>query len=318
MKSLPLHHPEFERLYREFDDFICLKGYSRGKKTAFPSQVREFLFFVENRGISAITGVVALDVIHYYEYLRERPNQRREGGLSESMIRSHLFSLRLFFDYLMDAGEVTASPAHLPKLSIGKHTQRQILTVAEIKEVNKACVTKMEKALIAIAYGCGLRRTEIALLDTNDVSLSKGILTVRDGKGGKSRTVPLSDAGVQTLRAYMVEERPTLFPHQGMETNPAFFINRAGERMKGDNLNNDLLKGILARTQNPVILGKNITLHCLRHSIATHLLDNGAEIEFVQEFLGHSLPDTSTLYSRRRKQRFHLYSKINAPAYGSM
>jgi integrase/recombinase XerD len=316
MKSLPINNTEFERLYSEFADFIRLKGYSRGKNTSYASNVREFLFFVENRGVDEITKVVAFDVIQYYEYLRERPNQRRDGGLSESMIRGHLFALRLFFDYLMDMGEVTASPAHLPKLNIGTHGQRQILTIDEIKEVDKACITKMEKALLAIAYGCGLRRTEIELLDTNDVNLSRGILTVRDGKGGKTRTVPLSDQGIKTLREYIVEERPTLFPREGMEITPAFFINKSGERMKGQYLGH-LLKGILERTQNPTILSKNITLHCLRHSIATHLQDNGAEIEFVQEFLGHSIMDTTTVYSRRRKQRLNLYNKINAPSYGS-
>ncbi|MBI3518085.1 MAG: tyrosine-type recombinase/integrase [Bacteroidetes bacterium] len=316
MKNLPINNPEFERLYSEFADFIRLKGYSRGKNTCYPSNVREFLFFVENRGVSEIKKVVAFDVIQYYEYLRERPNQRRDGGLSESMIRGHLFSLRLFFDYLMDMGEVTASPAHLPKLNIGKHGNRQILTIAEIKEVDKACVTKMEKALIAIAYGCGLRRTEIEMLDTNDVILSRGVVVVRDGKGGKSRTVPLSDAGVKTLREYIVDERPTLFPNDGMETTPSLFVNKWHERMKGQYLGS-LLKGIIERTQNPVILAKNITLHCLRHSIATHLQDNGADIEFVQEFLGHSIMDTTTVYSRRRKQRLNMYNKINAPTYGS-
>ncbi len=316
MKSLPINNPEFERLYSEFADFIRLKGYSRGKNTSYAAQVREFLFFVENRGITEITKVVAFDVVGYYEYLRERPNQRREGGLSESMIRSHLFSLRLFFDYLMDMGEITASAAHLPKLNIGTHGQRQILTIAEIKEVDKACITKMEKALMAIAYGCGLRRTEIELLDTNDVILSKGVVVVRDGKGGKSRTVPLSDAGVKTLREYIADERPALFAQEGNETTPSLFVNKVGGRMKGDHCG-EVLKVILARTQNPVILAKNITLHCLRHSIATHLLDNGAEAEFVQEFLGHAIMDTTTVYSRRRKQRLNLYNKINAPTYGS-
>ncbi len=317
MKSLPINNPEFERFYSEFADFIRLKGYSRGENTSYASNVREFLFFIETRGLTEIKGVVAFDVIQYYEYLRERPNQRREGGLSESMIRGHLFSLRLFFDYLMDMGEVTASPAHLPKMNIGKHGNRQILTIDEIKEVNRACITKMEKALIAIAYGCGLRREEIERLDVNDVNLSRGILTVRDGKGGKARTVPLSDTGVQTLREYIVEERPALFPNEGMESTPAFFVNKSGGRMRGEHLNDTVLRGILERTQNPVILSKNITLHCLRHSIATHLQDNGADIEFVQEFLGHSLMDTTTVYSRRRKQRLNLYNKINAPTYGS-
>jgi site-specific recombinase XerD len=316
MKNLPINNPEFERLYREFADFIRLKGYSRGKNTSYPSNVREFLFFIENRGVTEINKVVAFDVVQYYEYIRERPNQRREGGLSESMISGHLFSLRLFFDYLMDMGEVTASPAHLPKLNIGKSDQRQILTIPEVKEVDNACISKMEKALIAVAYGCGLRRTEIELLDTSDIIFSKGVLIVREGKGGKSRTVPLSDTGVKTLREYIVNERPALFAEEGVETTPSLFLNKIGKRMKGDHCG-EILKVILERTQNPAILSKNITLHCLRHSIATHLLDNGAEIEFVQEFLGHSMMDTSTIYSRRRKHRLNIYNKINEPVYGS-
>ncbi|MFL5763589.1 MAG: tyrosine-type recombinase/integrase [Bacteroidia bacterium] len=315
MKHLPLNNAEFEHLYKEFDGFIKFKGYARGQGGSYASNVREFLFFIENRGVDDIKKVVALDVIQYHEYLKERPNNRRTGGLSESMIGSHLFALRLFFDYLMDMGEVTASPAHLPKLKINKSQPRDILTIPEIKEVNQKCQTKLETALIAIAYGCGLRRTEIELLDVGDVLLNKGVLIVREGKGGKSRTVPLSDGGVKTLKEYVTEERPLLFPDQGMQSCPAFFINRNGTRMTGDQLN-DIAKELVARTQNPAIISKNITLHCLRHSIATHLLDSGAEIEFVQELLGHEELDTSTLYSKHRKQRMALYKQINRPTYG--
>lgn len=316
MKHLPLNNSEFERLYSEFDAFIKMKGYARGQGGSYASNVKEFLFFVENRGVTDIKSVIAMDVVEYYEYLKERPNNRRTGGLSDSMIRGHLFALRLFFDHLIDMCEVTASPAHLPKLKISRFTPREILTVDEIKEVNRGCKTKLEKALIAIAYGCGLRRTEIELLDTNDVLLNKGVLVVREGKGGKSRTIPLSDQGVKTLREYIIDERPSLFDDESPKACSSFFINNAGVRMKGDQLN-DIVKEITIRTQNPAILSKNITLHCLRHSIATHLLDNGAEIEFVQEFLGHSEMDTSTLYSKRRKQRLNLYNQINKPVYGN-
>ncbi|MCD6068883.1 MAG: phage integrase family protein [Bacteroidetes bacterium] len=316
MKHLPINNPAFELLYKEFDDYIFLKGYSGGKDTSYAAQVREFLFFIETRGLDEIKKVTAIDVIEYQEYIRERPNQRREGGLSDSMIRHHLYSLRMFFDYLIDMGEVDASPAHLPKFTISRGKQRQVLSVEEIKEVQAACRTHMEKALIATAYGCGLRRTELELLDVNDVILSQGVLIVRKGKGSKSRTIPISDGGIKILREYIVKERPSLFAEDKMESTPAFFINSLGERMKGQYLA-ELLKVILQRTQNPVILGKEITLHCLRHSIATHLLDNGADIEFVQEFLGHSEIDTSHLYSKRRKQRLKMYNEINRPTYAN-
>lgn len=316
MKNLPLSNPEFERHYNEFADFIRLKGYSRGRNTSYGYHIREFFFFLENRGVENIKQVIAADVIHYYEYLNERPNQKREGGLSESMIREHLFSLRLFFDYLMDMGELEASPAHLPKFSFGRQKQRQILSIEEVKQLQSVCITKLEEALLAVAYGCGLRRNEIEQLDTADVLLQKGYLIVREGKGGKSRTIPLSDAGLQTLKAYVVTERQSLFQEEQIEFTNAFFINKAGTRMRGATLDKTLHE-IIARTQNPVIIGNNITLHCLRHSIATHLLDNGGEIEFVQEFLGHEEMDTSHLYSKRRKQRLKLYNEINRPTYAS-
>lgn len=316
MKHLPINNPEFERLYKEFADFIFLKGYSRGKKTYYAEHVREFLFFIENRGVDDIKTAVAADVVEYYEYIRERPNQRREGGLSESMIRHHLYSLRMFFDYLIDMGEVTASPAHLPKFTIVRSKQRQILSVEEVKEVFGVCKSLFEKAMLTIAYSCGLRRSEIEMLDVSDVLLSRGVVIVRDGKFGKSRTVPLSDGSIKTIREYLTVERPLLFQKNKMESTPALFINKNGERMKGSQMG-QFLKEIISRTQNPVILGKEITLHCLRHSIATHLLDNGAEIEFVQEFLGHEEMDTSQLYSKRRKQRIKLFDQINRPAYAN-
>lgn len=316
MKNLPINNPEFETWYKEFADFVRFKGYSRGRNTSYGYHVREFLFFIENRGIDDIKKVIAADVIAYYEYLQERPNQTREGGLSDSMIREHLFSLRLFFDYLMDIGLLQASPAHLSKFQIAKSKQRAILTIEEVKQLQAACETKLETALLAIAYGCGLRRNEIELLDTGDVLLSKGLLIVRDGKGGKNRTIPLSNGGVTTLKDYIINERPYLFPEEQRESTTAFFINKMGTRMKGNTLDKTLHE-MIERTQNPAILGKNITLHCLRHSIATHLLDNGAEIEFVQEFLGHEEMDTSHLYAKKRKQRVKLYNEINRPNYAA-
>ena len=316
MKNLPINSPEYETLYNEFSDFVRFKGYSRGTNTSYGYHVREFLFFIETKSIEHIKKVKAPDVISYYEYLQKRPNQARKGSLSDSMIREHLFSLRLFFDYLVDVGELESSPVHIPKFQLTRSKQRQILSVKEIKLLQGCCKTKLEAALLTIAYGCGMRRNEIELLDTCDVLLSKGTVIVRNGKGGKNRTIPLSDGGIRVLKEYVVNERPHLFPVGKMEATQAFFINKAGTRMKGNSLDSTLRK-MIQRTESPVILAKNITLHCLRHSIATHLLNNGAGIEFVQEFLGHEEMDTSHLYAKRRRQHLKIFNQINRPSYAA-
>ena len=266
------------------------------------SMVREFLFFTESRNINDIKTVKAGDIVAYYEYLRERPNQRREGGLSNSMLKHHLFSLRLFFDYLMDTGQVDGSPARLPKFNIGKGREREVLTIEEIKLLYKAAIDKRERAVLSLAYGCGLRRSEIQALNVGDVILSKGLLVVRDGKGHKSRTIPLSENVIKELKEYLIYGRGK-YIREGAE--PAFILNYLGERLTGGHINN-LILYIAKRTT----ITKHISLHNLRHSIATHLLDQGADIEFVKNFLGHACIDTSHIYAKRRKQKLNLKNAI--------
>lgn len=311
MKNLPLHNQQFQKLYKEFDTFIKAKGYGNGRQVSYQSNAREFLFFIEARGFTEVQAVKASEIVAYYEYINERPNQRREGGLSDSMIRHHLFALRLFFDYLLETSQIQSSPARLPKFQIGKGKQRNICSLEEIKQLYAACRSRRDKALLGIAYGCGLRRNEIYNLNTSDVNLHKGVLVVREGKGNKSRTVPLSDAVIRDLREYLVYERSTYFPKNAEESSPAFFIGDMGRRMRGEALNNSL-KEIIKRTGNAELERKEITLHCLRHSIATHLIDKGANIEFVQRLLGHAMIDTAHLYSKRRKQKLKIRNQIAA------
>jgi site-specific recombinase XerD len=314
MKGLPIHSKHFEQLLKEFDKEIQTRGY-RVKGNMYGCLVREFLFFLENIGILAIQDVKATEIIAYYEYIRERPNQRKEGVLSDSMIRHHLFSLRLFFDYLLESGHIETSPARLPKFQITTRKERNICTVEEIKQLFEACDTKRDKALLTIAYGCGLRRSEIEKLNAGDVLLHKGILVVREGKGGKHRTIPLSNNSLKHLKEYLIYER-TANSSDHTDHSPAFFINHNGARIHGDK-HNERLKYLISKTKNVGLLSKEITLHCLRHSLATHLIDNGASIEFVQQLLGHSEMDTAHLYAKKRKRRLEVMNQFNPKENGN-
>lgn len=309
MKHLPLNNEQFVQIHRDFVQFVVVRAYSRGKNEMLPACAREFLFFTENRDILDIRDVKVKDIIAYYEYIRERPNQRRGGGLSDSMIRHHLFTLRVLFDYLLDVGMINSSPVAIPKFAITRYKERQILTEDEVKELYKAATTKRDRALLAVAYGCGLRRSEIVKLNVQDINFSHGTLTVRDGKFGKSRVVPMSEKVITDLRDYIANERPKMITVKTNAHVHAVFLNNKGVRPNGDYLGK-MLKTMIAKTQNPNILRKEITLHCLRHSIATHLQDHGASMEFVQEFLGHSEIDTSALYSKRRMQRMKIQARL--------
>lgn len=272
--------------------------------------IREFLNFIETSGITSIREVKGKDIVSYYEYIRERPNDRREGGLSESMIRHHMFSIRLFFDYLLDVSEIETSPARLPKFTFTKPQPRNIPDLKEVQQIYSACETKRDRALISVAYGCGLRRTEIFKLNVSDVLFHKAQLVVRVGKGGKYRTIPLPNKVLTHLKEYIVAERGKYFTRKSAQSSPAFFVSNIGLRLAGDKMNLRLQE-IIKATKNPRLIAKNLTLHSLRHAFATHLLDNGANIEFVQGLMGHAELDTVHLYSKRRKQFLSIRTQID-------
>ena len=145
--------------------------------------------------------------------------------------------------------------------------------------------TKTEKALLHIFYGCGLRRSEGVALSVKDLDFASMVLYVRIGKNQKRRVVPMSSQIVTDLRNYINQERK----HE----KGALLLNKSKQALTG-NTANKYLKQLLER----VGIDKQISLHSLRHSIATHLLDNGVSIEEVRDFLGHRYLEATAIYTR--------------------
>jgi integrase/recombinase XerD len=305
MKHLTLKNTNYQYWYTEFGDFIKTIGYGNGKNTMYATNVREFLHFLENKHIHSFNDVVPTTINEYHQYICLRPNTKKEGLLSPSTISQQMLALRLFFDYLLDCKVIEYSPARIPKFRIAGFTPRQIVSINEIKQIFKKAKTLQEKAILSCAYGCGLRRNEIHHLNTGDINLKQQTLLVRVAKGGKSRTIPLSNKMSSHLSKYLKYHR-NHFALNDKETS-ALFIGKNGNRMTGDLLNRRV-KRIICKTDNKELQNKNITLHCLRHSIAVHLMDNGASIEFVQSYLGHSDIDTTHLYAIRRKRKSSILS----------
>jgi site-specific recombinase XerD len=300
MKHLPIYNPQLESHCKEFKKMVVTKGYKSADTLA--NHIQEFLFFIETIHLEQISYVKAKHIIAYYEYLNERPNQRRGGTLSDSAVNIHLFALRLFFDYLLDTNQIQSSPARIPKFTRAPYVERNAATIEEIKLIYNQTTSKFERALLALAYGCGLRRMEITKLNISDIDFQNGMLTVRSGKNGKTRAVPLSNNVLKDLKEYLVSQRSKQINCEQNKLPAAFLLDDKGERIKADRLN-ERIKKLVKATNNQLLIKKNITLHCLRHSIATHLLDKGASIEFVQSFLGHQLLDTTHIYSKKRKQK---------------
>jgi integrase/recombinase XerD len=299
MLSLPLYNPAYIELHKDFERAIIARGIHKGKYSIYLSSLKEFLFFLETRKKNEISEVRTADVIAYYEYLRERPNQRREGGICDTHIRARMTGVKVFFSHLLKTGRLEKAPATLPSFTYVTPNGRNVLTTEEIGLLYQYSANHTERAILSLAYGCGLRRSEMEKLNIEDVLLHKGVLNVRAGKGNKSRSVPLSDRVIKHLKEYVVYERDKKI--QAGTLPSAFLLNNWGGRMMGFT-SYEIFKKLVLRTGDKEIIRKKVSLHNLRHSIATHLMDNGASMQFVGKLLGHSLLDTTHLYSKRRKQ----------------
>lgn len=295
-----LHTAEFKKLHREYDRMVRSKGYKTGKGKMYQATVLEFLSWMETHSVVSVDQIKSQHLKNYLDHLITRPNKRRGGTLSVSTINHHLFSLRLFFNHLLDNG-YTEEVVNVPNNIARDDNQRQSLAEKEIRLLYKHTENGMERAILSLAYGCGLRRSEIEGLNVNDLVFGKSILVVTKGKGNKVRDVIMSDAVIKDLRDYLFSERlERIKSHQNGQR--AYFLNAKGNRLSGDHINK-MLKALVERTEDPKLLDKNVTLHSLRHSIATHLVDRGLDMLTIRKFLGHTEVDTTSIYMARRKRK---------------
>lgn len=276
----------YHQLIGNFAAHLERLGYSEGSQRMLPRCVQEFLYRQEQEEFYDLSQLTSTDITDHHEYLQQRPNLRRPGGLSEMMISHHVYALRLFFSWLQEIRLIESNP--MSTLRFGKPTseKREILTQQEIHLLYEACVSMKERVTLHLFYGCGLRKSEGENLDIADLHFRSRMLYVREGKGKKRRAVPMTETITEELKAYCHQER------KGRLNERAFMVNERGVRMRGESHS----KVIKQLTQRAVI-EKQITLHGLRHSIATHLLESGLSVEYVRDFLGHEHIDTTERYT---------------------
>jgi integrase/recombinase XerD len=278
---------EIENQQKDFRKYLMQIGYSKSSCYMLPVCVKDFLAYHNSTDRNRLTT----EHIHqFYEHLQNRPHKKKEGGLSEQYINHHIYALKVFFNWLEQTGQIQFNPISVMKFKSPTPNKREPLSQEEIKILFEAVQTQKENAILHLFYSCGLRRSEGETLNIQDVHFKKQILYVREGKGAKRRAVPITERVSKELESYYLNERIQLTKVKNTE---AFILNRIGLRMRGAGYNK-VLKTILQRTE----LSQETTLHHLRHSIATHLLESGLEIEKVRDFLGHGFLETTQIYAK--------------------
>ena len=291
--SYELSHNDQKTLHKEFIRYLKILGYSDSTVMQLPRCVKEFLYRQEIQK-HTITAITPEDIQEHYEYLQIRPSQTKPGGLSDSTISMHLFAIKFFFKWLEETSVITSNPISCLKFPVPVYKTRTPLTIAETQQLYAAAETYRDRAMLGLFYGCGLRRNEGEKLNTEDVKLKESVLIVREGKGQKRRVIPLAEHVKQDLENYYIYERP----QYSIKEEPAFILNRRGKRMTRCGYNPRL--NYLVKKSG---IKQTVCLHQLRHSIATHLMEQGMSLEKVRDFLGHKYIDTTQRYTHINQQK---------------
>jgi len=304
MKKLKLQNQSFKILLESFKDWLDILGYAESTVYYLPNHLQEFFYYLEQNGIKHIDGITTKTVKDYYQALGQRANERHSGALSKSYLNKHQQALKKFKEYLQNHNHKGIN-IHVRSEKRPTEEKLNILTQDEIKELFKVTESShselrfrlRDKAILTILYSCGLRRNEAVHLDISDILFDKERIYVRKGKNHKERFVPINRKNAEILEDYISEARPKFYQSHLSE---ALFINKNGTRLQGMSFANRL-EAMVQSTNNKSIAEKNITLHTLRHSIATHLLQHNVPLESIKTFLGHKSLEATQIYTHLLK-----------------
>ena len=283
-------------MYQEIGEYLeyleLEKGLSQNTLDAYRRDLENFSDSLDNDSIGSIDR---LTINTYVRSLKDK------HYAPTSVIRK-VASLRGFFKWVTSVGILEKNPAST--LEQPKVPQRlpKVISIKDVEEILHNNLTPLEHVIIELLYSCGLRVSELVNLKTNDIDLSSKYVRCF-GKGSKERIIPIGETAKSIIKEYL-PSRELLIKKYNLNTKK-LLISENGRYVTRQDIYT------LVHKQGELI-HKNISPHTLRHSFATHLLENGADLRIVQELLGHSDVSTTQLYTHISKKRLkEVYFSIN-------
>lgn len=286
-------------------EHLGTRGYRPQGMANAARYITDFILWATERGVSHPAQVSRAVLERYARFLYHY--RKRDGEpLSIASRRCKLVPLRGFFRWLTRQAEIPANPAadlELPRKL--KRLPRVVLSATEVERV-MACVDLgtpigwRDRAMLEVLYATGLRRMELARLELGDLDAGRGVVLIREGKGGKDRMVPLGERALHWLRQYLDKAREQLAWNDQDKT---LFLGAEGKP-----LSPVWLSTVIAKRVDAAELGKRGGCHLFRHTMATLMLEGGADIRHIQAMLGHAEISTTQIYTEvaiRQLQRVH-------------
>ena len=256
---------------------------------------RDLYSFVEGINLEALADIDRMQINSYIRALKERK-------LAPTSVIRKVASLRGFFKWATSMNIIEKNPAST--LEQPKVPQRlpKVISLKEIEEILHSDLNPLQELIIELLYSCGLRVSELANIKTTDIDKSSKYVRCF-GKGSKERIIPMGKKAIKAIEDYL-PQRDLLVKKYNLPTKK-LLINESGRLINRQDIYNLIHK-------KGKDIHKNISPHTLRHSFATHLLENGADLRVVQELLGHSDVSTTQLYTHISKKRLkEVYFNIN-------
>jgi integrase/recombinase XerD len=273
------------------------KGLSANTQEAYSRDLARYLDYLEQLGRTAPAGVTSGDIAAFLGRLKDQ-------GIGPRSRARCLSAIRMFHRFLMIENYADANPASIIESPHTLHKLPGFLSTQEVDDLIGACAGSSNEnvrdlAMLELLYATGLRVSELVGLKLREVNLDSGYLMTL-GKGNKERLVPIGESACQRVTAYLERVRCRLDPNR---RNRFLFLSRLGDAMSRQAFWN-----IIKKRACLAGISKNISPHTLRHSFATHLLENGADLRSVQVMLGHADLSTTQIYThvtRERLKRLH-------------
>lgn len=270
VNDVPLPHSEFHSYMDTFTNWLKSKRYSANTIKTYTEALQVFFSYYQGRSPLEISNDDIIAFNNRYILARK---------LSSSYQNQFVNAIKLFYR-CTEFRNLDLDLIHRPKRV---RTLPNVLSKQEVKSLLDSCKNVKHKMMLSLIYACGLRRSELLHLEPRDILSDRNLLHIRNSKGNKDRVVPLPFSIIEQLRAYYKSYRPAQYLFEGQK--------------KGERYSEKSLQLVFKQSLVRAKIQKPATLHWLRHSYATHLLESGTDLRYIQELLGHKSSRTTEIYT---------------------
>jgi integrase/recombinase XerD len=287
--------PIFEEELKDFVRCMAARGYNPTTQVDYAANAARFFNWLEEKGIKDVRHVTKDTLQAYLLHLGEARNKKGQP-LGHALTCARIRGVKRFFEWQESIQRILVNPAdflkepkrpsRLPRFVLSVEEMGKVLAVPDLTQPSGI----RARAILEVFYSTGIRLAEMTALRVQDLDLEEGLLRVNEGKGAKDRVVPLGDEAKKYLKIYLQEVRPKLL--KGGDPGDLWISYYGGP------LSSMSISVLVRQTARAAGIGKPVSAHTLRHTCATHMVKNGADILLVSQLLGHSDVRVTQLYVR--------------------